>query len=67
MTIKVYTKEDKVRGIDLEVEVSEYFVIQTALARLAGDIDANLEDRMLAVMMTEAFKDKEQVELDEFN
>ena len=67
MTVKVYTKDEKVKGIDLEVEVSEYFVIQTALNRLAGDMDANLEDRMLAVMMTEAFKDKEQVELDEFN
>ena len=67
MNVKVYTKDEKVKGIDLEVEVSEYFVIQTALNRLAGDMDANLEDRMLAVMMTEAFKDKEQIELDEFN
>ena len=67
MTVNVYTKEDKVKYIELNIEVGEFFVIQTALARLAGDIDANLEDRMLAVMMTESLKEKEQVELDEFN
>ena len=67
MTVNVYTKEDKVKYIELNIEVGEFFVIQTALARLAGDIDANLEDRMLAVMMTENLKEKEQIELDEFN
>ena len=67
MIVNVYTKEDKVKYIELNIEVGEFFVIQTALARLAGDIDANLEDRMLAVMMTENLKEKEQIELDEFN
>ena len=67
MKVNVYTKEDKVKWIELELEVGEYFVIQNALSSLAGNIDANVEDRLLAVMMTEAFNEKEQIELDEYS
>lgn len=67
MKINVYTKQDKVKWIELEVEVGEYFVIQRALSNLAGDLDANVEDRLLAVMMTAAFDEKEQIELDDYS
>ena len=67
MKVNVYTIEDKVRRVDLEAEVGEFFVIKTALARLAGDTSADVEDRMLAVMITENFKDAEQIELDDLN
>ena len=67
MIVNVYTRENKVKYIELNIEVGEFFVIQTALNRLAGDMDADMEDRMLAVMMTENLKNKEQIELDEFN
>lgn len=67
MKVNVYTREDKVQHVELELEVGEYFVIQRALSNLAGDLDANVEDRLLAVMMTESMNEKEQIKLDEFN
>ena len=67
MKVNVYTKDDKVQNIELQVEVGEFFLIQKALVGLAGDIDANVEDRLLAVMMSDNMKDKEQIELNDFN
>lgn len=67
MKINVYTKQDKVKWIELNLEVGEYFVIQRALSNLAGDLDANVEDRLLAVMMTAAFDEKEQIELNDYS
>ena len=67
MKVNVYTRKDKVQHIELELEVSEYFVLLRALSNLASDLDANVEDRLLAVMMTENMNEKEQIELDEFN
>ena len=67
MKINIYTKQDKVKWIELNLEVGEYFVIQRALSNLAGDLDANVEDRVLAVMMTAAFDEKEQIELDNYS
>lgn len=67
MKVNVYTKEDKVKWIELNLEIGEYFVIQHALSNLAGDIEANVEDRLLAVMMTTAFDEKEQIELDDYS
>ena len=66
MKVNVYTKDDKVQYIELNVEVGEYFLIQKALINLSGDIDANVEDRLLAVMMSDNMKDKEQIELNDF-
>ena len=31
MKVNVYTREDKVKGVELQLEVSEYFIIQKAL------------------------------------
>lgn len=67
MTVNVYTKEDKVQYIELNIEVGEYFLMQKALISLAADIDADVEDRLLAVMMSDNMKNKEQIELTEFN
>ena len=67
MKVNVYTKDDKVQNIELQVEVGEFFLIQKALVGLEGDIDANVEDRLLAVMMSDNMKDKEQIELNDFN
>lgn len=67
MKINVYTKEDMVKNIELNVSVTEYFTIQKALCIYAGNPDMPVEDRILAVSMTDDMNDKEQVELEEFN
>lgn len=67
MKVNVYTKDDMVKNIELNVNVAEYFAIQRALCAYAGDSDKPVEDRVLAVMMTEDMNDKKQIELEEFN
>ena len=67
MKVNVYTREDKVKGVELQLEVSEYFIIQKALRNFAANMDEPMPDRIMAVMMTEDMNQKEQIELDEFN
>lgn len=67
MKVNVYTKEDMVKNIELNVNVAEFFAIQRALCAYAGNSDMPVEDRVLAVMITDEMKDKEQIELEEFN
>ena len=67
MKINVYTKDDMVKNIELNVNVAEFFAIQRALCAYAGDSDVPVEDRILAVMITDEMNDKEQIELEEFN
>ena len=67
MTVNVYTKEDKVKSIELNVDVNEFFTIQKALCVCAGNPDIALEDRLTAVVITDDMNDKNQIELDEFN
>ena len=67
MKVNVYTREDKVKGVELQLEVSEYFIIQKALRNFAANMDEPMPDRIMAVMMTEDMNQKEQVALDEFN
>ena len=67
MKVNIYTKDDMVKNIELNVNVAEYFAIQRALCAYAGDSDMPVEDRVLAVMMTEDMNDKKQIELEEFN
>lgn len=67
MKVNVYTLNDKVKSIELNVNVAEYFAIQKALCIYAGNPDMPLEDRILAVSMTDDMNDKEQIEMDDFN
>ena len=67
MTVNVYTKNDKVKYIELNIDVNEYFAIQKALCIYAGNPDMPLEDRILAVTMTDDMNDKTQIELAEYN
>lgn len=67
MKVKVYTKEDKVKSIELSVNVVEYLCISKALSIFAGNTDMPVDDRILAVVMTDEMEEKEQVEMDEFN
>lgn len=67
MKVNVYTKEDKVKYIELNLEVGEYFVLQKALLNFASNMDESMPDRILAVMMTDNMHEKEQIELEEFN
>lgn len=67
MKVNVYTKDDMVKNIELNVNVAEFFAIQKALCVYAGNSDMPVEDRVLAVMITDEMKDKEQIELEEFN
>ena len=67
MKVNVYTKDEMVKNIELNVSVAEFFAIQRALCAYAGDSDAPVEDRILAVMITDEMNDKEQIELEEFN
>lgn len=67
MKVNVYTKEDKVKSVEIELEVAEYFVLQKALLNFTSNMDEPMPDRILAVMMTEGMNEKEQIELDEFN
>ena len=67
MKINVYTKEDMIKNIELNVTVTEFFVIQKALCIYAGNPDMPVEDRVVAVMISDAFNEKEQIELEEFN
>lgn len=67
MKINVYTKEDMVKNIELNINVAEFFVIQKALCIYAGNPDMPVEDRIIAVTMSDAFNEKEQIEMDEFS
>lgn len=67
MKINVYTKEDMIKNIELNVSVAEFFVIQKALCIYAGNPDMPVEDRIIAVTMSDAVNEKEQIELEEFN
>ena len=67
MKVNVYTREDKVKSVELQLEVSEYFIILKALRNFTANMDEPMPDRIMAVMMTEDMNQKEQVELDEFN
>ena len=67
MKVKIYTKEDKVKSIDLEVGVVEYLVISKALSVFASNVEMPVDDRLMAVVMTDEMQEKEQIELDEFN
>lgn len=67
MIVNVYTSNDKIKSIELNVNVAEYFAIQKALCIYAGNPDMPLEDRILAVSMTDDMNDKEQIEMDDFN
>ena len=67
MKVKVYTRNDKVQSIELNMGVTEFFTIQKVLCIYAGNPDMPVEDRVVAVMMTDDMNEKEQVELEEFN
>ena len=67
MKVSVYTKNDKVQSIELNMGITEFFTIQKALCIYAGNPDMPLEDRIIAVTISDAFNDKEQVELEDFN
>ena len=67
MKINVYTKDETVKYVELNVDVTELFVIKKALNAYAGDSVMSAEDRIVAVMITEDMKEPERVELDEFN
>ena len=67
MKTKVYTKKDKVKSIELELNIAEYFVIHKALLAFLSNTDMPVDDRILAVVMTDEMEEKEQVELDDFN
>ena len=67
MKVKVYTKEDKVKSIELNVGVPEYFIISKALTAFICDTDMSVDDRLLAVVMTDEMENKEQVELTDLN
>lgn len=67
MIVNIYTSNDKIKSIELNVNVAEYFAIQKALCIYAGNPDMPLEDRILAVSMTDDMNDKEQIEMDDFN
>lgn len=67
MKVNVYTREDKVKGIELQLEVSEYLIILKALCTYAGNPDMPLEDRILAVSISDDMNEKNKIELDEFN
>lgn len=67
MKVNVYTKADKITSVKLELNVSEYFIIDKALLNFIADTDMPVDDRLLAVVMTDEMKDKEQIETDELN
>lgn len=67
MKVNVYTKDDVIKNIELNVSVTEFFTIQKALCIYAGNPDMPLEDRIVAVTITDDLNDKEQIELEEFN
>lgn len=67
MTVNVYTKDDKVKYIELNVDVGEYFTIQKALCVYAGNPEMPLEDRIIAVSITDDMNEKARIELNEFN
>lgn len=67
MKVNVYTKEDKIKFIELNVNVTEFFTIQKALCVYAGNPDIELEDRLNAVVITDDMNEKNKIELDEFN
>lgn len=67
MKVNVYTKDEMVKNIELNVNVAEFFAIQKALCVYAGNAEMPVEDRVLAVMISDEMKDKEQIELEGLN
>lgn len=67
MKVNVYTKDEVVKYVELNVDITEFFAIKKALNAYAGDSTMSAEDRIVAVMITEDMKDPEKIELDEFN
>ena len=67
MKTKVYTEDDKVKSIELELSITEYFVIQKALLTFLTNTDMPVDDRILAVVMTNELNEKEQIELNDLN
>ena len=67
MKVNVYTKDEVVKYVELNVDVTEFFTIKKALNAYAGNSAMSAEDRIVAVMITEDMKDPKRVELDEFN
>lgn len=61
MKTKVYTKKDKVKSIELELNVAEYFVIQKALFAFLYNTDMSVDDRILAVVMTDEMEEKSRL------
>ena len=68
MKVNVYTRDDKVQYVEFaDMEVGEYFLIQKALLNMTSNMEVNVEERLLAVMLTENMNNKEQIELNDLN
>ena len=70
MKVNVYTKNNKVQSIDLNVDINEFFTIQKALCIYAGNPDIPVEDRLVAVVITDDMNGTEKfdkTELDDLN
>lgn len=68
MKVNVYTRDDKVQSVEFtDMEVGEYFLIQKALLNMTSNMEVNVEERLLAVMLTENMNNKEQIELNDMN
>ena len=51
MTVYVYTKEEKIIDLELNIGVIEYLIIQAALRRMVDDIDIPEADRVAAAQI----------------
>ena len=67
MTVFVYTKEEKVIDLELNIGVIEYLVIQAALRRMVDDVDTPEADRVAAAQILSDTENKVVIDLNELS
>lgn len=64
MEINIYTRNESVKNISLDLSVGEYLVIQNALELLSNNDESPFTDRVLAANMIMDSDNKTIVDLD---
>lgn len=67
MTVYVYTKEEKIIDLELNIGVIEYLIIQAALRRMVDDIDIPEADRVAAAQILSDTENKVVIDLGELS
>lgn len=67
MTVYVYTKEEKIIDLELNIGVIEYLIIQAALRRMVDDTDTPEADRVAAAQILSDTENKVVIDLNDLS